>query len=202
MKNLLLILIIRLADEIKRALIHRSRIRKNYFKMLENEGEPMPGQKAGAEPGHGDKNKSANIQQQTADEHSDSDNDQGGFFEGEESFSDDDENNSESEPNESPSSTSKSISKAKTNSSTNKKTGRSLDHKSLTYQERTQLIKARKEEKRLARERYTESRRVEHDRREKKRLEHRKQMTKFTKHGQPVMGQRINRLLDKIRESQ
>lgn len=73
--------------------------------------------------------------------------------------------------------------------------------KPMTYGERTELIKKRKQDQREEKEAYFNKRKEEHNKRELKRVRHKQQMTKFTARGQPMMGPRINRLLDKIKES-
>lgn len=88
-----------------------------------------------------------------------------------------------------------------TNSASSKKDPEVARRRPMTYGDRAALIKARKQEKKAARDTYVEKRRVEHERREGLRQTHKRQMTKYTSRGQPKMGPRINRLLDKIKET-
>ncbi|KAA8897710.1 hypothetical protein TRICI_006673 [Trichomonascus ciferrii] len=73
--------------------------------------------------------------------------------------------------------------------------------KQQTFKDRMRIKKERKNAQREQRAKILEARKQDQKRREELRLKHKKQMTKYTPRGQPVMGSRINRLLDKIRET-
>lgn len=77
--------------------------------------------------------------------------------------------------------------------------------KPIKYGQRMQLIHERKrrlnQEKKEQAAKEFANRKKEKDRRELIRQKHRKQMTNHTNKGQPLMNGRINRLLDKIKQS-
>jgi hypothetical protein len=73
--------------------------------------------------------------------------------------------------------------------------------KPKNFAERTKLIKERKQRKQNERQEMVKKSLEERQEKDHIRQKHRKQMSKHTNKGQPVMGPRINRLLDKIRQS-
>lgn len=158
-------------QEIKRSLTHRARLRKNYFKILEQEGEaPVV----------------------TRDEQKSS----------EESGEDEEEDGEEREgAEEKPKRTPLPAQKPPPRRSIPEQRA-PPNRKPLNFAERAKLAKERKEQKRDEQlERVQERRRkLEQDRqaREQKKLS----LSKRTRKGQPVMGPKINDLLDKIRSNQ
>lgn len=74
--------------------------------------------------------------------------------------------------------------------------------KSLTYAERSQLIKQRKEQKRREALKALQDKRSRIERTKIERERAKESLSKKTKYGQPLMGPRINNLLDKIRKDQ
>lgn len=111
--------------EIKKALTHRARLRKNYFKLLDKEGQPVP------------------LPEPAAEEHK---------------------------------------------------------QKKFDYAERAKIAKERKEQARRAKLEEVQERRRTIERKTKERELRKDRVTKTTKRGQPLMGPRINNLLDKIRK--
>lgn len=174
------------SDDIKKSLVHRARLRKAYYKMLEKEGEEVPSKKQSYDTNDNDKNddnSNSNSENEETTKNSDvseSEEEQGGFFEGE------------------PIESKETISKKE--SYRERKTAEKKE-RALSFHERNKLIKERKLAKRKAQEEYRANREKEHQVREAKRIKHRNQMKKFTDRGQPLMKSRINRLLDKIKES-
>ncbi|KAF5124678.1 hypothetical protein DV495_003233 [Geotrichum candidum] len=178
------------SDDIKKSLVHRARLRKAYYKMLEREGEEIPSKdrsygsdneeqkNKSDEEGNSDNN--SNDENDNADA-SESEEEQGGFFEG--------------EPVESKESNTSTKNSYRERKSVEKK------ERAMSFYERSKLIKERKLAKRKAQEEYRANREKEHQLREAKRVKHRNQMKKFTNRGQPLMKSRINRLLDKIKET-
>lgn len=204
-----------LADEIKKALVHRSRIRKAYFKMLEEEGEAVPAKRGrtsekkqndGAQEDEydqgsigGDSRSEGKSSGESGSEDDDSEGEsQGGFFEGEASTPKSNPGGISKHHQKPPQKIASTASKGRHHASQDPE---DAPRRPMTYAERAALIKARKQEKRVAREAYSEKRREEHERREGLRQTHKRQMTKYTSRGQPKMGPRINRLLDKIKET-
>lgn len=70
-----------------------------------------------------------------------------------------------------------------------------------TYEERRQRIQQRKRDRKLEQEQKRIEEEKQREEKAKVRQKHKKQMSKYTKKGQPLMSGRINRLLDKIKES-
>ncbi|EGW32073.1 uncharacterized protein SPAPADRAFT_55609 [Spathaspora passalidarum NRRL Y-27907] len=114
--------------DIKRALVHRARIRKNYFKLLKEEGRPDP-------------QETQQEQQQQV------------------------------EPKKKP----------------------------VNFAERAQLAKQRKEEARAQKLQQVKEKREKLELKKKEREMKKAGFSKHTRTGQPLMGPRINNLLDKIR---
>lgn len=156
-------------DEIRRALTHRARLRKNYFKLLEREGLDVP-QRGATEN---------EIQEGTK-----------------KTASDGEESASESEKNEDRSGKArKSLSEVDTIKEKVK------NHESLTFQERILLKKDRREKDRDRKIKKTKEKveAMKQSDLKRQRQTERVQNTK-TRKGQPLMGPRINNLLDKIRQ--
>jgi flagellar biosynthesis GTPase FlhF len=112
--------------EIKKALVHRARIRKNYFKLLEKEGI--------------DNEKNTDINHDKP------------------------------------------------------------KNKPLNFAERAQKVKQRKQEKRKSDLEQVQERRKQIVKKESERLKRKERIEKRTTRGQPLMGPRINNLLDKIKK--
>lgn len=159
--------------EIKRALTHRARLRKSYFKLLEKEGIPQPRQ----------------------DQQADEEKDASGIPQRDTQLELDVElGTDEVEKRNLP---------QRNNSRTNDKTRQPFVHPQrsrLTFAEKAKIAKERKNTKRQERLQLVQDRRrlVELKQRERELLKVR--LTKTTKNGQPLMGPRINNLLDKIRK--
>lgn len=117
--------------DIKKALVHRARIRKNYFKLLDKEGIPVD--KKGVDEVNGDE--------------------------------------------------------AKTR-----------QNKPMNFSDRSKMVKQRKEEKRKLELQKIQERKQEIAKKDNERIKKRERVEKKTSRGQPLMGPRINNLLDKIRK--
>lgn len=149
-------------------MTHRARIRKAYFKMLENEGEPVPEKKSEADmEGQDDEDKDFERARNRAGP----------------SLSDGEKDDQKAGKGDSPIQTA---------------AGKSIEK--MSYQDRMKTKKDRKRKQKDERRRIFEAKKKEKDQAESLRLKHKKQMTKYTPRGQPLMGSRINRLLDKIKE--
>lgn len=120
--------------DIKKALVHRSRIRKNYFKLLDKEGidneKPVINEEV-KDTSHPDRTK--------------------------------------------------------------------LQNKPTSFAERAQIVKKRKEDKRKEELAKIQDRRKQIERKENERSKRKARVEKKTSRGQPLMGPRINTLLDKIK---
>lgn len=156
-------------DEIRRALTHRARLRKNYFKLLEREGLDVPSKESTEIRG--------NVEEESTEE-------KDSHEEGPDDGSDD--------------------------SSRTKKSALSgidiikqkvKNHEPLTFQERIQLKKDRRENDKKKKMQKTREKLEALKKSELKRKQQteRIQGTK-TRKGQPLMGPRINDLLDKIKQ--
>jgi hypothetical protein len=117
--------------DIKKALVHRARIRKNYFKLLDKEGIPID--KKGVDEVNGDE--------------------------------------------------------AKTK-----------QNKPMNFSDRSKMVKQRKEENRKLELQKIQERKQEIAKKDNERIKKRERVEKKTSRGQPLMGPRINNLLDKIRK--
>ncbi|EGV63476.1 rRNA-processing protein fyv7 [Yamadazyma tenuis] len=135
------------SKEIKRSLVHRARLRKNYFKLIEKEGgrpSTDPVDELKKEPTKGE-----NTHRETK--------------------------GPRHERND-------------------------VKKSNLTYYEKSQLIKQRKEEKRQAILQDVRERRDKIEKSNQQRDRMKEKLSQKTKHGQPLMGPRINNLLDKIKK--
>ncbi|RCK65818.1 rRNA-processing protein FYV7 [Candida viswanathii] len=128
------------SQDIKRALTHRARLRKNYFKLLEKEG----------------------LQESRKPEDDEADNEE----QGEEKL----------KPKPKP-----------------KKKG-------INFEERAKIVKQRKEEKRKQKLERVQEKLNRIETKSKERALRKEQLKKTTTKGQPLMGPRINNLLDKIKK--
>lgn len=151
--------------DIKRALTHRARLRKNYFKLLKSEGLEEH-EKLNLEA-----DKPSNDEDESGDSHDDS-------------ASDEEVGDKEH--------TEKLISK-------NKKHSISSKQKPLNFAERAAIAKQRKEEQRKAKLAQVQEKLQHIEKQQKIRELKKQQLKQKTKYGQPVMGPRINNLLDKIK---
>lgn len=140
-------------DDIKRALTHRARLRKNYFRLLENEGEDVPAKPTYERNGRRTYEKRYSFEENKEKEH-------------------------------------------KTDDSLGEPT-----RKPLTFQERMDIKKERKQRQRqekLEKTRLNLKTMKEKEYQRKKSTENLKDSR--TRKGQPLMGPRINNLLDKIKK--
>lgn len=117
--------------DIKKALVHRSRIRKNYFKLLDKEGI----------------------------------------------------DNEKKEYDE-----------------TDNRNQRPKQQKPMNFAERSQMVKQRKEDTRKSQLQEVQERRKQITKKDNERIKKRERVDKKTTRGQPLMGPRINNLLDKIKK--
>lgn len=122
------------ADDIRRAITHRSRLRKKYFQLLKEEGLDESPKVVEAEDGK------------------------------------------------------------------SKDKGEKQEKKPMNFAERAKKVKARKEEKRQAKLESVRDKRRRLEESEKRRELVRSRVTQKTTKGQPLMGPKINNLLDKIRK--
>lgn len=162
-------------QEIKRSLVHRARLRKNYFKLLESEGQTTP----------------ESQKEKQSDEDNEENNDSG--------------SESESEKEELPET---SVSKIKSSGPLPPQRGpparaqpKPQPKKVINFAERAKLAKERKEREREEKLRRVRERRQALEQKNKERERKKESLSKRTKTGQPVMGPKINDLLDKIRQN-
>ncbi|GEQ69057.1 hypothetical protein JCM33374_g2728 [Metschnikowia sp. JCM 33374] len=184
------------SQEIKRSLVHRARLRKNYFKLLEKEGLPAGHEHTGTDEGATDKPE--------ADAAS-SDEESGSGSGPDEQYP----NEERGEPQ---------LSEADSGSgsgSARKRHGAPLPpqkdipktrevvpkRKPLNFAERAKLAKERKEQKREEELRRVQERRRRLEQSQREREQKKLSLSKRTRRGQPVMGPKINDLLDKIRQN-
>lgn len=156
-------------DEIRRALTHRARLRKNYFKLLEREGLDVPQRGTTENESYDNEKKDVSSVEESVNEYEKTEDGSG-------------------KPR-------KPLSEIDIIKDKVKK------HESLTFQERILLKKDRREKDRERKMNKTkekvESMKLSDLKRQ--RQTERIQNTK-TRKGQPLMGPRINNLLDKIRQ--
>lgn len=152
-------------QEIKRSLVHRARLRKQYFKLLEEEGE---------RPSH---EKGDNHEKDATSNQYDSNE------------SDDDVQHSKVKQKESlpPQQAPPKV---------------TSQRKPLNFQERAKLAKERKEQQREEKLQRVKDRRRAFEQKQKEREKKKESLSRRTKSGQPVMGPKINNLLDRIRNNQ
>lgn len=133
------------SKEIKKSLVHRARLRKNYFKLLEKEGinhEPEQNDDERAESQKSEELRGPRIP------------------------------NSRRQPSKKP----------------------------MNFAERAKIAKERKEHSRQAKLKSIQDRRENIEKKSKERERRKDNLSKKTKSGQPLMGPRINNLLDKIKK--
>lgn len=156
--------------EIKKSLVHRARLRKNYFKLLEKEGESTSNDLV-----EGDEKRAA-----------------------EEDSGDDDESGSEGEDG-----TSQPGNRVKRNAPLPPQRAPPPERrqkKPTNFAERSKLAKQKKEERRLKKIEEVRARRQILEKQTRDREKRKESLSKRTRSGQPLMGPRINNLLDKIKE--
>ncbi|CUM46266.1 rRNA-processing protein FYV7 [Debaryomyces fabryi] len=134
------------SKEIKKSLVHRARLRKNYFKLLEKEG-------INHEP-------EQNESESTVNQNKSEDLERSGI------------SNSRNQPSKRP----------------------------MNFAERAKIAKERKEQNRQAKLKSIQDRRETIEKKSKERERRKDTLSKKTKSGQPLMGPRINNLLDKIKK--
>lgn len=153
-------------DEIRRALTHRARLRKNYFKLLKREGLEVPSK----DDTHGEEQENEEI------DHEDDDNVET-------------ESGKQENDNQPPSEIDIIKNKVK-------------NHEALTFPERIALKKDRRERDKEMKMRKTKEKL---DSMKKSQLKRQKQTERLqntkTRKGQPLMGPRINDLLEKIKQN-
>lgn len=184
-------------QEIKRSLVHRARLRKSYFKLLEKEGVPAGQEHVDAALNQRDT--ITNITEKTGSGSSA----ETGSDSGSDNESDDEKANSDTESSTrkrhgAPLPPQKDVPKPREKPV---RTAAPPRRKQLNFAERAQLARERKEQKREEELRRVQERRQKLEQskleREKKKLS----LSQRTKRGQPVMGPKINDLLDKIRQN-
>lgn len=175
-------------QEIKRSLVHRARLRKNYFKLLEKEG--------------GSDKLDLPHNQQDNEEKSESEDDEDP--DSIEDLNDVEDDGEEREGKESVRTSQSQIRRSgplPDQSTAGKIAKREERRKPMNFAERARLARERKEQNRQEqlekvrekREMILESKRIREQRKNT--------LAQRTKRGQPVMGPRINDLLDKIRKN-
>lgn len=172
-------------QEIKRSLVHRARLRKNYFKLLEKEGGSDKSDLPHQEHDNEDTNDPENDV--VADEI--------------DKLDDDSEEGTHKETAVASQSQIRRSGPLPDQSTAGKLAKREERRKPMNFAERARLARERKEQNRQDQlERVREKREMIL---ESKRLREQKKnsLTQRTKRGQPVMGPRINDLLEKIRKN-
>lgn len=164
------------SQEIRRSLTHRARLRKGYFKLLEREGLAPNTTESKSE--NEDRNKEASSDDEKS------------------AHSDGDEDNEAELPE----------------AHTAKKSGALVPQedlaktaptrKQLNFAERAKIAKERKLQQKQERLARVQAKRQLLERKEQERIQKSQALQKKTRRGQPVMGPKINDLLDKIRKSQ
>lgn len=157
-------------QEIKRSLVHRARLRKNYFKLLEQEGGDAQGNPTAVDANEGDENEdnSADSDAEVTQKHT--------------------ARSSKSLPPQD------ALEKRMPPQEQSRK-------KPLNFAERAKLAKERKEQKREEQLQNVRERRKQIELSKKEREDKRLSLSKRTRKGQPVMGPKINDLLEKIRHN-
>lgn len=162
-------------------MVHRARLRKNYFKLLEKEGVPENPKDLNHEDGV---QENTEISQQLSEENDSQLEDE-----------------ASDEENETSGSTAKRGAPLPSQSTEKQMAKEQERRKPMNFAERAKLARERKEQQRQEqldrvrekRSMIEESRRVREKKKDK--------LTQRTRRGQPVMGPRINDLLDKIRKN-
>lgn len=153
-------------QEIKRSLVHRARLRKNYFKLLESEDQTRAPSGATAE-----------------------NNQDGNSGSGE-----------ESETNET---TARKLAPLPPQRAPppQRNLPKPQPKRAVNFAERAKLAKERKEKERDEKIRRVQERRQALEQQNKQRERKKESLSRKTKTGQPVMGPKINDLLDKIKQN-
>ncbi|PSK40958.1 hypothetical protein C7M61_000625 [Candidozyma pseudohaemuli] len=153
-------------QEIKRSLVHRARLRKQYFKLLEEEGE-VPSHEKGD-----NKDQKDDVSDQSKSDESDNDAQHSKV-----------KQKASLPPQQAPPKV-------------------TTQRKPLNFQERAKLAKERKEQQREDKLQRVKDRRRAIEQKQMEREKKKESLSRRTKSGQPVMGPKINDLLDKIRNNQ
>lgn len=158
------------SKEIKRSLVHRARLRKNYFKLLDKEG--IPHEREGEKSDENGENEGENASDEVLD--------------------DDKASPGRRKPLPLQDSLPKRMPRASPQAT----------RKPLNFAERARIAKERKEQRRQEKLEQVQARRKTLERKSEERERKKQRLLKRTKTGQPLMGPRINNLLDKIRQNQ
>lgn len=175
------------SQEIKRSLVHRARLRKSYFKLVDAEDQERNSAKHSREHNHDDNEDSRSEEADSGSEKSD---------------------NEEHGENLKASRHARTGTKLeKQDSVYAKESKRQQDQRALkqearprlTFAERARIAKERKEHQREEKLQQVQQRRQMLEKRNIERQKHRESLSQRTRRGQPVMGPKITDLLDKIR---
>lgn len=162
------------SQEIRRSLTHRARLRKGYFKLLEKEGlAPKPTESKS-------ENDAINKEESSGDEKS--------------THGDEDDENEQHE--------SRSAKKSGALVAQEDLVKTAPTRKQLNFAERAKIAKERKQQQKQERLARVQEKRQLLERKEQERIRKSQALQKKTRRGQPVMGPKINDLLDKIRNNQ
>lgn len=182
--------------EIKRALTHRARLRKSYFKLLEKEGVPEPRDQT-----------DETVQQKQFHETSSKQSNSEDAFGRETSGPSNDAPSDSDEQSDIEGSSSKPQKRHSLppqdklhKPRPRKQTSIPQERKQLSFAERAKIAKERKDQNRQAKLQEVQDRRRLVELKSRERELKKSKLTKSTKNGQPLMGPRINNLLDKIRK--
>lgn len=160
-------------------MVHRARLRKNYFKLLDKEGishEKQP--EEGAQNGSDDENESGEEEGASEEEIDEKDS---------------------SSRSRKPLPLQDSLPKRAPPNPT--RVPPKPTRKPLNFAERARIAKERKEQLRQEKLAQVQARRKTIERKTQERDRKKDRLLKTTKTGQPLMGPRINNLLDKIRQN-
>lgn len=173
------------SQEIKKSLVHRARLRKNYFKLLEKEGAPETPQLPQDDDTQEAEGSVSELESQ--------ENEAGNHFSG----SDDEKVSSQSKIRRSgPLPSQSSAGKI-----ARKEERREERRKPMNFAERAKLARERKEHNRQEQLDKVREKRMMIEQSKKARELKKTSLSQRTKKGQPVMGPRITDLLEKIRQN-
>lgn len=164
--------------EIKKSLVHRARLRKNYFKLLEQEGELPPASTY----------EDAQLDEKYGGDDNQSANDSGSDEEVEQSL-------------KSAKHSAKTSGPLPPQRAPSRRAPIPKEKRPSNFAERTKLAKNLKDEQRAQKLAEVKSRIETKERQSREREKRKERLTKKTRRGQPLMGPRINNLLDKIKEN-
>ncbi|KAM9914340.1 hypothetical protein OXX59_004036 [Metschnikowia pulcherrima] len=195
-------------QEIKRSLVHRARLRKNYFKLLEKEGLPAGQDEYESKDSDGKlTNKSISRDNSETQASPASESEQNSASD-DESASEDgsgDESDEKSADSGEISTRKRHAAPLPPQKDLKKVVPKTRDvqpkRKPLNFAERAKLAKERKEQKREEELKRVQERRQRLAQSQKEREQKKLSLQKRTRRGQPVMGPKINDLLDKIRQN-